>query len=155
MLKKFNDLSEQIIYIGDIGEKSDTIICITVRVQYEQICTVSELTFEIFQLDGNTNIIEAHVGEMCCSLRCDLTFQKKQVLKIDNIGIFPEYQNKGYGSLLMSTMIGYIKDFKLDTIKGIIYWHDVENAQLEKRLLHFYHKFGFEIDSDKIMKNLR
>lgn len=53
-----------------------------------------------------------------------------------------EKNNKGYGSLMMQSLISYAKDNKFSYIYG---WLAKVDADHTDRLYHFYEKFGFEI----------
>ena len=52
------------------------------------------------------------------------------------------YPNKGYGSILMTQLIQYLRTAGFRTLTGAIVPTDYEH---EKKLRHFYSKFGFQI----------
>lgn len=51
-------------------------------------------------------------------------------------------ENSGYGSVLMTHLINYLKNSGFHSMTGIISWVDFDH---EEKLRHFYSKFGFEI----------
>lgn len=78
---------------------------------------------------------------------CTIIEGNKQV-KIDDITCTKN--NKGYGSLMMMKLIKFAKENGFQSIIGFLACVDRGH---EKRLYHFYQKFGFEITpNDEGMK---
>lgn len=53
-----------------------------------------------------------------------------------------KFENEGYGSILMSNLISYLKMAGFHYLTGVISHVDFDH---EDKLRHFYQKFGFEI----------
>lgn len=75
------------------------------------------------------------VGRILCC-----TNDENRQIKIGDITC--KKNNRGYGSLMMEKLIDFAKANKFDVITGWLSYVDKEH---EKRLYHFYRKFGFEI----------
>lgn len=50
--------------------------------------------------------------------------------------------NRGYGSLMMESLINYAKEQRIELIEG---WLSTVDIRYKERLYHFYQKFGFKI----------
>lgn len=83
------------------------------------------------------------VGRIACG-----TDKEKRLIKIGDITC--KRNNKGYGSIMMAKLIEFAKT---NGFKVIIGWLSYVDKGHEKRLYHFYQKFGFEITpNDEGMK---
>lgn len=59
--------------------------------------------------------------------------------------------------MLLEEIIRFAQTFNVNTIKGIIYYGDIEDSRKKERLSHFYEKHGFfiDMDNDRIILNLK
>lgn len=83
------------------------------------------------------------VGRIVCGVN-----EENKLIKIGDI--ICKRKNRGYGSLMMKKLIEFSKT---NGFKVIIGWLSYVDKGHEKRLYHFYQKFGFEITpNDEGMK---
>lgn len=78
------------------------------------------------------------LGKMDCVI-------KEEINGITISDITCSKNNKGFGSLMMNTLVEFAKDGQYDYIDG---WLSKIDLDHKDRLLHFYRKFGFEIMSN-------
>lgn len=62
--------------------------------------------------------------------------------------------NKGYGTALMKALLKYIENYNIEYIDGFLSPVDTADKSDKQRLLHFYSKFGFEIDEHNRIKKI-
>lgn len=79
------------------------------------------------------------VGSMTCTVD-----NQNDIISIGDIRC--DICNKGYGSLMMKTLIEYGKQNNYKSIEGWISQVDIDHIN---RLHHFYQKFGFDIIPNK------
>lgn len=75
------------------------------------------------------------VGRILCCIN-----DENRQIKIGDITC--KKNNRGYGTLMMEKLIEFAKANKFEVITG---WLSYVDKGHEKRLYHFYQKFGFEI----------
>ena len=61
----------------------------------------------------------------------------------DIIHTHKKYHNKGYGTKMMEKLFEYTKENNIKTIYGNLSLNDIDHKD---RLLHFYKKFGFNVE---------
>lgn len=100
-------------------------------------CTKIEV--EVYSYKESINIRaycqDREVGRISCCIN-----DENRQIKIGDITC--KKNNKGYGSLMMEKLIEFAKVNKFEVITG---WLSCVDRGHEKRLYHFYQKFGFEI----------
>lgn len=75
------------------------------------------------------------VGKIACGID-----EETKLIKIGDITC--KRNNRGYGSLMMAKLIEFAK---VNDFRGITGWLSYLDMGHEKRLYHFYQKFGYEI----------
>lgn len=81
------------------------------------------------------------------------------VMKLKNDEVYlsdilvPKGDNRGFGSILLETLILVARKNKIKEISGELFYDDDEHKEIQ---VNFYQKFGFEVNlvTNKIKKNL-
>ena len=77
-----------------------------------------------------------------CYIQCQIN--KDNTLLIgDILHDHKKYHNKGYGTKMMEKLLEYAKTNNIQTIYGNLSLNDIDHKD---RLLHFYKKFGFDVE---------
>ena len=86
----------------------------------------------------NFNLNNKRIAFIQCVLENENT-----LLIGDIIHIHKKYHNKGYGTKMMEKLLEYTKENNIKTIYGNLSLNDIDHKD---RLLHFYKKFGFNVE---------
>ena len=144
-IKELNDTSEQILCIREHNQNQ---ICVTVTINYDCFHAVSDMLFKVYLLGQNGYISQNCIGKSPCEVH-------NNYFEIVDIGFDDNFQEQGYGSVLLLEILKFAKSFSVNKIKGNIYQKDIDNPQKKERLYHFYEKHGFIIDEDKLIFKIR
>lgn len=112
---------------------------------YKSFMGINEMFFkrkieiEIQKDNMFLDIYALYQDQEIARIKCTINKKNKQI-RINDINC--KKNNKGYGSLMMEKLIDFAKANKFDVITG---WLSCADKGHEKRLYHFYQKFGFEI----------
>lgn len=94
----------------------------------------------------NLNLNNKRIAFIQCVLENENT-----LLIGDIIHIYKKYHNKGYGTKMMEKLLEYTKENNIKTIYGNLSLNDIDHKD---RLLHFYKKFGFDVEIyDEVEEN--
>lgn len=86
----------------------------------------------------NLNLNNKKIAFIQCVLENENT-----LLIGDIIHTHKKYHNKGYGTKMMEKLFEYTKENNIQTIYGNLSLNDIDHKD---RLLHFYKKFGFNVE---------
>ena len=136
-IKELNDTSEQILCIREHNQNQ---ICVTVTINYDCFHAVSDMLFKVYLLGQNGYISQNCIGKSPCEVH-------NNYFEIVDIGFDDNFQEQGYGSVLLLEILKFAKSFSVNKIKGIVYQKEL--------LYHFYEKHGFIIDEDKLIFKIR
>jgi hypothetical protein len=153
---------ESILWCGDFKDHFVVIVLI-VQVDHYKL---RKLTFQIHSLRaGNPNSYEGEAR--VCMTYDNLSKCPDCVVQTEIcpgyyccVGAFLEditmqYRcGQGYGSLLMTHMLKYLKELRIPRITGKLSCIDEKDKDNCRRRDHFYRKFGFTIEGDKISLDL-
>lgn len=76
-------------------------------------------------------------------------FFEKDVMKIQDIGVFNEAKSRGYGDLLMATALEIAKLKSVSTVTGKM---SSDSTTQRDRQIKYYSKYGFLIDENDNLK---
>lgn len=89
------------------------------------------------------------IYKMNCVLDCENRIMIGDISPVNSQSIFRQ-ENRGYGSLLMEELLFYAKENKIKELYGNLATVDIDHKD---RLIHYYKKYGFEVDLFKESKN--
>ncbi len=127
-----------------VREHKNHMLCVTVSIESDYRNAVSKMDFKLYKLDSSGNISQLCIGKSPCEI-CENCFI------IIDIGIMEDYRDNGFGNVLLSEIIKYADNFKVDRIVGKISYMDIKDEDSRDRLIHFYKSYGFIVD-DELMK---
>ncbi len=151
-INKLTENKEKILFF-DIYKKQCKLACITIQEEYDYTGRISYITIKGYTYDDiffNTyNNISLCLPKIFVTAFQDFDKRYLKSFFIDDILCEP---NKGYGSMMMSVFIKYAKQLNVEYISGFLSFVDTSDEEHNKRLRHFYKKFGFEIDDKDYIK---
>lgn len=148
-LENISDYNEHILYFNKNATKHE-LVFITVEEEYNYAGRLKYLTFTGYTY-GNIYGYDRLKPEMYVEVYQDINNKHLQYFHIVDFLCEP---NKGYGSIMMSSFIKYAKSFGIEYISGFLSPVDTSDEEHKQRLIHFYTKFGFEIDDKDNIKLL-
>lgn len=89
------------------------------------------------------------IYKMNCVLDDENRIMIGDIVPVNSQSIFRQ-ENRGYGSLLMEELLLYAEDNKIKELYGNLATVDIDHKD---RLIHYYKKYGFEVDLFKESKN--
>lgn len=123
----------------------DTIV--TVLTEYSRHVSKFSMTFHAYIIQGNKL-------KKMQTLFTDVFMNENNEYRI-HIVDFVGRVNEGYGSIVMSQFLEYIKSLPVKTISGWLSPVDLNRSEEHKELLfHFYTKFGFQITENNNTYNI-
>lgn len=89
------------------------------------------------------------IYKMNCMLEDENRIMIGDIVPANPQSIFRQ-ENRGYGSLLMEELLLYAKENNIKELYGNLATVDIDHKD---RLIHYYKKFGFEVNLFKESKN--
>lgn len=130
---KETNFSSQILSVKQIGECETHII--SARVGFY---SGADFSMSLYLVQKSNNSINL------CTIAAE--FLNNEV-KLQDIGVFNK--NKGYASELMTFLLNFCKENKVQTVTGFLSEIDFDHRE---RLVAFYSKHGFEIFEDNTIR---
>lgn len=138
-LLKFSKHNESIVKIHLLN---DNPVVITVQTEYNYKGFLSAINFYGYEYQ------QPHGFQKVQTLFAEIAYNANlpsYLYIIDFRGIM----NHGYGSLVMSEFLQYVRSLNISSIKTICGFLSPVDADHWDMLYHFYRKFGFEITEDQ------
>lgn len=148
-LLRFNNKKESIINI--VNFKSELFI-ITYNQTIDFRGRIKEFEYNGYSIHSKNDFRERPTIKMYCSTRYNRELDYLDGIFIDDFICDKDNQNRGYGSIIMKTLIKYAKELNVNYISGELSFVDIGTSENDtkhrnnrERLYHFYPKFGFVI----------
>lgn len=149
-LLTFNSQKESIVRIV---KRDSEVFVVTYMQKLDCYGRISEFEYHGYILENKHLLSGSAFITMWCNIVYDKEYQYVKNIFINDFICKTEYQNKGYGSIVMEQLIQYAKQLKVEYILGELSFVDIGTSDTEKkhiknrkRLYHFYPKFGFNIE---------
>ena len=139
----FNRYNESIINIISQGNNC---ILVTAQIEHDYLGKIKNLNLYAYKfLRNKFKRVQEMFTELCYSEKLP-----RSIHIID----FRGEMNKGYGSIVMSQFLLYVKALNLNSIKRITGFLSLADADHWDLLYHFYGKFGFQITEENDIKHI-
>lgn len=146
-IKSLTEYNEKLLFFDDnFNSDSNNLLCVTSFEKYDYKGIVKEITIKGYNKDyilGYEEEPQYIFIEPYQRIIADRSYL--QYFYIQDIRCIP---NKGYGSIMMKSLIDYAQRFEIEYISGFLSPVDTSDPEHNDRLRHFYKKFRFTISSD-------
>lgn len=151
----FNDTQEQIIYI--LPQKS-MLFAVTIKQKLRGDGKIDVFDLNGYFFDKRTNGVNTKRNPI--NMHCGVVYNNERSclsnVRLIDFTVDKQWQNQGYGSIVMEQLIKFAKYMNAPYISGSISFVDIgvndddeTKRENRERLYHFYPKFGFELDKNK------
>lgn len=145
-----SEKNEKILFFDVTKSNANTLVCVTASEEYDYKGMLKEITIKGY---SKQFILGEETRPQLLFVRANQNITKSgsylQNFYIEDFLCIP---NKGYGSIMMKSLIDYAKTFNIEYISGFLSFVDTKDEEHNQRLRHFYKKFGFTITEDDKIK---
>lgn len=163
MLERYDRLSlynESREGIDCVLRRGNDIIIVAHSIECHIYQKCKEIFFHVYNMNSHPMVWVSeiwakfeyqHVKKEDATFKCEFTNR----IIIEDFMTRSEYENQGYGSILMKEFIEFAKQQGVSIITGRLSWVDEEEPENGARRNHLYEKFGFVIEGERISLDLK